>query len=99
MLPGACSIQSGAQCRDDRLDGKHRLSRIVYCTDYSINSGRALQYAISPAAQYYAELTMLHVVEGTPDPTRAKAIMAARAEQLDKLIADEQSKHLNVRPQ
>jgi len=40
---------------------------------------------------------MLHVVEGTPDPTRAKAIMAARAEQLDKLIADEQSKHLNVR--
>lgn len=78
-------------------DGKHRLSRIFYCTDFSINSERALQYATSLAAQYGAELTMLHVVEGASDPTGAEAIIAARAEQLDKLISDSQRKRLTVR--
>jgi nucleotide-binding universal stress UspA family protein len=78
-------------------DGKHRLSRIVYCTDFSLNSERALQYAISLAAQYGAELTLLHVVEGTPDPIGATAMVAARAEQLDTLISDEQRRSVNVR--
>lgn len=78
-------------------DGKHHLSRIVYCTDFSINSERALEYAISLAAEYGAELTMLHVVEGAPDPTTANAIITARREQLDKLISNEQREHLNMR--
>lgn len=75
--------------------GRHRLSRILYCTDFSVNSERALRYAISAAAEYSAELTMLHVVEGSPDPTTAEAIVAARTKQLDRLISDNQ--HLNVR--
>ncbi len=78
-------------------DGRHRLSRIVYCTDFSSNSERALQYAISVAAEYRAELTMLHVVEGAPDSTSADAIVAARTEQLNKLIPDSQRKYFNVR--
>jgi nucleotide-binding universal stress UspA family protein len=40
---------------------------------------------------------MLHVVAGAPDLTKAEAMFAARAEQLDKLISDQQRKHLNVR--
>lgn len=75
-------------------DGKHRLSRILYCTDFSLNSERALQYAISLAAEYGAELTMLHAVEGAPATAEA---IAARTEQLNKLISDSQRKHLNVR--
>ena len=78
-------------------DGRHRLSRIVYCTDFSSNSERALQYAISVAAEYRAELTMLHVVEGAPDSTNTDAIIATRTEQLNKLIPDNQRKHFNVR--
>jgi nucleotide-binding universal stress UspA family protein len=78
-------------------DGKHRLSRILYCTDFSINSERALQYALFVAAEYRAELTMFHVVEGTLDRTITEAIVAARAEQLDKLISDNQGMHLSVR--
>jgi nucleotide-binding universal stress UspA family protein len=78
-------------------DGKHRLSRIFYCTDFSINSERGLQYAISLAQQYSAELTMLHVVGEAPDLTRAEAIIAARTEQLEKLISDSERKHLTVR--
>jgi nucleotide-binding universal stress UspA family protein len=78
-------------------DGKHRLNRILYCTDFSINSERALQYAISLAAEYGAELTMFHVVEGAPDLTITEATVAACTEQLDKLISDNQRKHLNIR--
>jgi nucleotide-binding universal stress UspA family protein len=49
------------------------------------------------AEEYGAELTMFHVVEGTLDLTTPEAMVAARAEQLDKLISDNQLKHLNVR--
>src|SRR5215471_4162505 len=41
------------------VDGRHRLSRILYCTDFSNNSERARAYAISLAAEYSAELTLL----------------------------------------
>jgi nucleotide-binding universal stress UspA family protein len=77
--------------------GKPRLSRVLYCTDISINSERVLQYAISLAAECGGELTMFHVVEGAPDLTAAEVIIAARTEQLDQLISDGQPKHLNVR--
>jgi nucleotide-binding universal stress UspA family protein len=76
-------------------DGTHRLSRILYCTDFSVNSEGALQYAISLAAEYSAELTMVHVVEGKTDPTKAEAITAAFTERLNKLVADHQ-RHLKV---
>ena len=78
-------------------DGKHRLSRILCCTDFSINSERALQYALFVAEEYGAELIMFHVVEGAMDPATTEAIVAARTEQLDKLVSDDQRKHLNVR--
>lgn len=78
-------------------DGKHSLSRILYCTDFSINAELALEYAISLTEEYGAQLTMLHVVEGAPDPNTAQAIIAARAEQLDKVISENRRKHLTVR--
>jgi nucleotide-binding universal stress UspA family protein len=59
-------------------DGKHRLSRIFYCTDFSINSEPALQYATFLAAEYGAELTMLHVVEGPSDLTGARLLRLAQ---------------------
>jgi nucleotide-binding universal stress UspA family protein len=78
-------------------DGKHRLSRILYCTDFSINSERGLHYAISLAAEYGAELTMLHVAGSAQDLARAEAIISERTEALDKLIADHQHENLNLR--
>ena len=78
-------------------DGRHRLSRILYCTDFSNNSEIARGYAISVAAEYAAELTILHVVEGAPDLARAEAIISARTVQLDRLISEEERKELNVR--
>jgi nucleotide-binding universal stress UspA family protein len=78
-------------------DGRHRLSRILYCTDFSNNSERAHGYAISLAAEYSAELTLLHVAENAHDLARAEAIIAERTQQLDKLFSEAERKNLNVR--
>src|SRR6266853_1842046 len=48
----------------------HHLSRILFCADISENSERALNYAISATAEYDAELTLLHVLEGVPSPAK-----------------------------
>ena len=65
--------------------GKHQLRRILYCTDFSENSERALRYAVSATEEYGAELTLLHVVEDTRNPAKSEAAMATATEQLDKL--------------
>lgn len=82
---------------DTGADGRHCLSRIVYCTDFSNNSERARAYAISLVAEYNAELTLLHVTENAPDLARAEATIAERTQELDKLVADAERKNLNVR--
>jgi nucleotide-binding universal stress UspA family protein len=73
----------------------HRLSRVLFCTDFSENSERALNYAISATAEYDAELTLLHVVEHVPRSAKAD-LLAACAEQLDKLVPPEQRNTLKV---
>lgn len=78
-------------------DGRHRLSRILYCTDFSNNSKLARDYAISVAGEYGAELTLLHVSENAPDLARAEAIIAERTEELDKLISQDERKDLEVK--
>ena len=47
------------------------LKNIVYATDFSENSRRALPYALSLAQEHQASLTMLHVVENTEELSRA----------------------------
>ena len=78
-------------------DGRHRLSRIVYCTDFSNNSECARGYAISLAAEYGAELTLLHVAERAPDLARAEGIITRVTQELDKLVLDADRKNLSVR--
>ena len=73
------------------------MNRILYCTDFSNNSQRALEYAGSLAAEYGAELTILHVAESAPDLARAEAAIATRTEELDRLIPEDKRKDLNVR--
>jgi len=79
-------------------DGRHRVSRILYCTDFSKNSELARGYALSLAAEYCAELTILHVSEeNAPDLARAEAILAELTEELDKLISKDERKNLKVK--
>ncbi|MFZ0800231.1 MAG: universal stress protein [Terriglobales bacterium] len=75
----------------------HHLSRILFCTDFSENSERALNYAISATAEYDAELTLLHVLEEVPPPAKTEEAIATAAEQLDKLIPPEGGKTLKIK--
>jgi nucleotide-binding universal stress UspA family protein len=75
----------------------HRLSRILFCTDFSENSERALSWAISVAEEYGAELTVLHVLEEAPSAARAEEAIATATKQLDKLIPRERCKNLKVK--
>jgi nucleotide-binding universal stress UspA family protein len=78
-------------------DGRHRLTRIVYCTDFSSNSEQARAYAISLAAEYGAELSLLHMTSSATDLASAETIIAERTEKLDKRISENERKNLNVR--
>jgi|SRR5579862_4733615 len=82
---------------DTGPDGQHRLSRIFYCTDFSNNSERAREYAISLATQYSAELVLLHVAENVSDVARAEAIIAERIQELGKLVSETECQNFKVR--
>jgi len=45
-----------------------RISKLLACTDFSTCSMRALEHAIFLAAEYEAELTVIHVLEKMPAP-------------------------------
>jgi nucleotide-binding universal stress UspA family protein len=76
----------------------HHLNRILCCTDFSEDSDRALNYAISAAAEYDAELALMHVLEANPSPAKAEEAIAAATEKLYQLIPLERRKTLKVKP-
>lgn len=58
-------------------DNVVRLQKILLCTDFSENSSAALDYALSLAQEYRAELTIVHVLEefpGTDLPAKTSEI-------------------------
>jgi len=75
----------------------HHLNRILFCTDFSENSERALNYAISATTEYDAELTLLHVLEEVPSPAKREEAIAAATRQLDQLIPPEGRKALKIK--
>ena len=75
----------------------HHLSRILFCTDFSENSERALNYAISATAEYDAELALLHVLEDVPTTPKREETIATATEQLNKLIPWEERKTLKTK--
>jgi len=91
-----CQTPHESTAASKEQGGVHRLNRILYCTDFSENSDRALNYAISATEEYDAELTLLHVMEEVPSPAKERAIAAA-TEHLDKLIPPEGRKSLKVK--
>lgn len=48
---------------EDKERDKVHLKKILFCSDLSLFSERALHYALSLATEYKAELTLLHVLE------------------------------------
>ncbi len=62
-----------------------QLGKILFCTDFSEHSLRALGYAISLAMEFNAELTMLHVLEDATAPEDFQSATATAIHQLEKL--------------
>jgi len=62
-----------------------QLRRILWCTDFSENSPRALEFALSLAFEYGSEITLLHVLEAAHDPGQEEH---AR-ERLEQVLPDE----------
>ncbi len=66
-----------------------QLRRILYCTDFSDNSEQAFDHATSLAAEYHAELTVLHVLEDLPSSADVESETAKVLERLEKRISGE----------
>ena len=75
----------------------HRLNRILACTDFSEDSDLALNYAFSAAAEYDAELTLLHVLDQAPSRAKTDEAIAEATEQLNKVIPPTERKTLKIK--
>ena len=64
-------------------------AKIIFCTDFSDPSHRALEYALSATAEYDAELTLLHVLENLQSSANIEDEITKAKKQLDKLIPPE----------
>lgn len=64
------------------------LKNIVYATDFSENSRRALPYALSLAEEHQASLTILHVVENTEElsPATVQGLRESFTERLEGML-------------
>lgn len=63
-----------------------RLRKILMCTDFSKCAGTALNYALSLAQEYNAELTLLHVVEDFPEE-KLHGVMDEARRKLEALVS------------
>lgn len=68
-----CPVLAVRKPAHDFIDPKQphdvvHLRKVLFCTDFSENSSVALEYALSLAQEYQAELTVLHVLEQFPGP-------------------------------
>ena len=105
MRRSVCPVLAVSQTPPDTTASEerrhvHHLDRIVFCTDFSENSERALNYAISATREYDAELTMLHVLESANSARKEEImskIITTAAGQLDKLIPAEERKRLKIK--
>jgi nucleotide-binding universal stress UspA family protein len=73
------------------------LRRVIFCTDFSDPSQRALDYALSLAAEYNGELTLLHVLEDLPSSADVEEEITKAKKQLDELIPPEGVKPCKIK--
>lgn len=74
------------------------LRKILFCSDFSECSERALQYAVSLATEYKSELTLLHVIEHLPPAEERDAENDRLVHRLDESIPAEVRICCKIRP-
>jgi nucleotide-binding universal stress UspA family protein len=75
-----------------------QLKKILFCTDFSDHSDRALQYALSLAMEYNAELTLLHVMENVPTKAEIESRTSKVLRELDKPIPYDAGNWCKIKP-
>ena len=66
-----------------------QLRKIIFCTDFSEHSTRALSYAFSLAMEYNADLTLLHVLDDIPGGAELRDATVKAVHELEKPIPAE----------
>lgn len=66
-----------------------KLAKILLCTDFSEPANRALEYALSLALEYAAELTLVHVLEQVPPSTELSSATEEVTRRLEQLVPAE----------
>jgi nucleotide-binding universal stress UspA family protein len=74
------------------------LQRILCCTDFSEHSEQAWDHAVSLAAEYHAELSLLHVLEEIPGSSHIEEEIAKALERLEKQISPWAQKNVVTKP-
>ncbi len=72
--------------------------RVVCCTDFSEPSERALEHAVSLAAEYCAELTLLHVMEDVSSASDIENETARILKRLDEQMLPWAHKNVVTKP-
>jgi nucleotide-binding universal stress UspA family protein len=75
-----------------------QLHGIVCCTDFSEPSKQAWEHAVSLAAEYCAELTLLHVLEDISSSSDIENETAKALEHLEKQISPWAHKNVMIKP-
>jgi nucleotide-binding universal stress UspA family protein len=70
----------------DVTDHSVRIRRILCCVDFSAHSKRALEYALSLAKTYDADLTVFHALDGVAESADVSTETDTALENLQKLI-------------
>jgi nucleotide-binding universal stress UspA family protein len=63
-----------------------QLQKILFCTDFSQPSERALRYALTLAMEYNAELNLLHVLEHMPSSSDLEGATSDAIQQMRKAV-------------
>jgi len=75
-----------------------QLRKLIFCTDLSEFSKKAFDHAIDIAAEYQAELTLLHVLEEIPAVGDVHGVTLRLLAQLEKEIAPEARRRCLIKP-
>jgi nucleotide-binding universal stress UspA family protein len=103
MRRAPCPVLAVCNAQEDPVPASkepghvHQFGRILFCTDFSEDSKRALNYAISMTQEYDADLTLLHVLDETLSPAKAEEAVARALKRLDELISPEVRKTLRAK--
>jgi len=75
-----------------------RLHKLLVCMDFSEYSKTALVHAISIAAEYHAELSVLHVLEDMPAAKDLQSVTQPLLARLEQAVAEEACGRCAVKP-